>query len=101
MNSGSRPPDGNLAPQADAGPRDGQVLEAGPPAQGSPFEPEAPVIDASLTWRLARGRWLKFFDHRYFSLLLARHSGNVSAVARVARIDRIHLYRLLKRCGLR
>jgi transcriptional regulator of acetoin/glycerol metabolism len=41
------------------------------------------------------------FEHAYLQDLLARHDGNVSAAARAAGVDRIHLYRLLWRNGLR
>ena len=41
------------------------------------------------------------FEHAYLTDLLARHDGNVTAAARAAGIDRIHLYRLLWRNGLR
>jgi two-component system, NtrC family, response regulator GlrR len=49
----------------------------------------------------ARERWLRVFEHAYLTDLLARHAGNVTAAARAAGIDRIHLYRLLWRNGLK
>jgi len=49
----------------------------------------------------ARERWLRVFEHAYLTELLARHEGNVTAAARAAGVDRIHLYRLLWRNGLR
>jgi two-component system, NtrC family, response regulator GlrR len=51
--------------------------------------------------KLARERWLRVFEHAYLKELLARSDGNVSAAARSAGVDRIHLYRLLWRNGLR
>jgi two-component system, NtrC family, response regulator GlrR len=51
--------------------------------------------------KLARERWLRVFEHAYLADLLKRHDGNVSAAARSAGVDRIHLYRLLWRNGLR
>jgi DNA-binding NtrC family response regulator len=41
------------------------------------------------------------FEQRYVAWLLARHSGNISAAAREARMDRKHLHDLAKKHGLR
>jgi DNA-binding NtrC family response regulator len=60
-----------------------------------------PRIDASRPLRVERERWLRRFEREYLELLLAAHGDNVSAAARTAGIDRIHLYRLLWRTGLR
>ena len=51
--------------------------------------------------RVARERWLAWFERQYLEDLLARHDNNVSACARAAGVDRMHLYRLLWRRGLR
>jgi transcriptional regulator with PAS, ATPase and Fis domain len=50
---------------------------------------------------LARERWSRVFEHAYLTDLLARHAGNVAAAARAADVDRVHLYRLLWRNGLK
>lgn len=41
------------------------------------------------------------FERRSLAEQLRLHGNNVSAVARASRVDRIHLYRMLSRCGLR
>jgi DNA-binding NtrC family response regulator len=51
--------------------------------------------------RRAREQWLDHFERRYLAELLQAHGDNVTAAARAAAIDRVHLYRLLSRYGLR
>ncbi len=58
-------------------------------------------MDATRPLRLERDRWLRRFEREYLEQLLAVHRGNVSAAARAAGVDRIHLYRLLWQAGLR
>jgi two-component system response regulator GlrR len=60
-----------------------------------------PPLSAGQPLRIARERWLGWFERQYLEELLARHDNNVSACARAAGIDRMHLYRLLWRRGLR
>jgi two-component system, NtrC family, response regulator GlrR len=60
-----------------------------------------PAIDVSQPLRLARETWVSAFERSYLEALLARHRNNVSAAARAAGVDRIHLYRLLWKHGLR
>jgi two-component system response regulator GlrR len=64
------------------------------PAPSSPTSPPEPL-------KVARDKWLRVFEHAYLTDLLARHTGNVTAAARAAGVDRIHLYRLLWRNGLK
>jgi two-component system, NtrC family, response regulator GlrR len=72
-----------------------------PPTATSPAVDPAPLGDAPEPLKLARERWLRVFEHAYLTDLLARHTGNVTAAARAAGVDRIHLYRLLWRNGLK
>ena len=58
-------------------------------------------VDISQPYRLARRRWLARFERRYLERLLAAHGDNVTAAARAAGVDRVHLHRLLSRAGLR
>jgi DNA-binding NtrC family response regulator len=60
-----------------------------------------PPIDVGKSLRDGRDRWIRYFERKYLQELLAEHDQNVSAAARAAGIDRVHLYRLLTRAGLR
>jgi len=51
--------------------------------------------------KTARDRAVRVFEHAYLTQLLAFANGNVAAAAKLAGVDRIHLYRLLWRHGLR
>jgi transcriptional regulator with PAS, ATPase and Fis domain len=59
------------------------------------------LVDPRLPLRVARDRWVRFFERHYLEELLRQHGDNVSAAARAAGVDRIHLHRLLSRVGLR
>jgi two-component system, NtrC family, response regulator GlrR len=72
-----------------------------PPSDAAPVVDPAPVTGSPEPLKAARERWLRVFEHAYLSDLLARHAGNVTAAARGAGVDRIHLYRLLWRNGLK
>jgi DNA-binding NtrC family response regulator len=63
--------------------------------------PAEPTIDISAPLRVVRERWLRHVERRYLEELLAAHNGNVSAAARAAGIDRVHMHRLLVKAGLR
>ncbi|MBA3393126.1 MAG: sigma 54-interacting transcriptional regulator [Deltaproteobacteria bacterium] len=60
-----------------------------------------PVIDIARPLREVRDRWVRHVEQRYLERLLAAHGGNVSAAARAAGVDRVHLHRLLVKHGLR
>ncbi|HUH05660.1 MAG TPA: sigma 54-interacting transcriptional regulator [Kofleriaceae bacterium] len=66
-----------------------------------PPELDAPLIDGSIPLRDARKRWVRYFERTYLRDLVARTGGNVSAAAIMAGVDRVHLHRLITRCGLR
>ncbi len=61
----------------------------------------APCFEAGKSYREVREQYESDFERRYVSWLLERHSGNISAAAREARMDRKHLYDLARRHGLR
>jgi DNA-binding NtrC family response regulator len=71
-----------------------------PPAL-EPDQRHPPPLDVDEPFPAVRDRWLRHGERRYLEALLARHDGNISAAARAAGIDRVQLYRLLARCGLR
>jgi two-component system response regulator GlrR len=51
--------------------------------------------------KLARQEWNSVFEQRYLKALLERHGQNVSAAANAAGVNRVHMYRLLWKHGLR
>jgi transcriptional regulator with GAF, ATPase, and Fis domain len=58
-------------------------------------------VDSNRPLREARLQWNHICERRYVEQLLERHGGNVSAAARSAGVDRIHIHRLLRRYGIR
>ena len=58
-------------------------------------------FDPGRSYRETRAKYDAEFERRYVKWLLARHSGNVSAAAREARMDRKHLHDMAKKHGLR
>ena len=69
---------------------------------------EAPVSGADArpaagteTYAEARKRALDAFERSYLASLLARHGGKVAQAAEEAGVDRVHLYRLMRRHGVR
>jgi transcriptional regulator of acetoin/glycerol metabolism len=52
-------------------------------------------------YRELRNRTLREFEKEYVLAALRAASGNVSMAARIAGIDRKHLWRLLRRTGVR
>ena len=71
------------------------------------FEPEKDTprpsepFDPSKSYGQTRSEFEADFEQRYVAWLLVRHSGNISAAAREARMDRKHLHDLAKKHGLR
>jgi len=61
----------------------------------------AESVDLAVPYSEARRRSLEAFDRAYVLALLKRHQGNVARAADAARVDRVHLHRILKRHGLR
>lgn len=68
-----------------------------PPSDGSGEGP----IDLSVPFKIAKDSVISAFERRYLSALLAHAGGNVSRAAREAKMDRMYLYRLLQRYGLK
>ncbi len=67
----------------------------------APVPAQEPTIDIHLPLRTVRESWLRHVERRYLQELLAAHGGNVSAAARAAGVDRVHMHRLLVKAGLR
>ncbi|CAN5615270.1 hypothetical protein BH11MYX1_BH11MYX1_30000 [soil metagenome] len=55
---------------------------------------------AQPTLEQAREKWLDPLERQYLTELLAKHAGNVEVAARAAGINKVTMYRLLKRRGL-
>jgi DNA-binding NtrC family response regulator len=77
------------------------ALREPPPPGPSGARDVLPAIDTSRPFHEARQAWVDHFERRYAEDLLARHAGNLAQAARESRIDRVTLYRLLWRHGLR
>ncbi|MFQ5630115.1 MAG: sigma-54-dependent transcriptional regulator, partial [bacterium] len=62
----------------------------------------ATKIDASrLTLREARMKWMEKFEKRYLLDLLKQSRGNISLVARKADVNRMTIYRMLKKYNIK
>ncbi len=61
----------------------------------------SPAIDVTQSLRSVRERWVHHIERQYLERLLAAHGGNVSAAARTAEVDRVHLHRLIAKHRLR
>nr|WP_324291581.1 sigma-54 dependent transcriptional regulator [Corallococcus sp. BB11-1] len=73
-----------------------------PPVSGTGVQTPAPrSVDALLTYAESRRRALESFEHDYVEALLKLHGGKVSQAAAAADMDRVYLYRLLRRHGLK
>ena len=66
-----------------------------------PEEGASGTIDARIPYPEARRRALDAFERQYVEALLQLHGGKVSQAAASADIDRVHLYRLIKRHHVR
>src|SRR5262249_55390855 len=62
-----------------------------------PADVSPPSVDTSKPLKAAREQWTR----TYLEQLLRQHDDNIAAAARAAGIDRVYLYRLLERHGLR
>jgi DNA-binding NtrC family response regulator len=77
-----------LVLRAPVPPNTGGVVAVDPPSAAEPL-------------KVAREKWLRVFEHAYLTDLLRAHGGNVTEAARAAGVDRVQLYRLLWRNGLK
>jgi DNA-binding NtrC family response regulator len=63
--------------------------------------PQAPSVSADRPFLDAKAELVEGFERAYLRDLLARHGDNLAHAARVAEVERKHLYRLLDKHGLR
>jgi transcriptional regulator with GAF, ATPase, and Fis domain len=59
-----------------------------------------PEVSLDVPFKELRDRWINHLERVYVEGLLARHGGNVTAVAQAAGIDRTYVHRLMKKHGL-
>ena len=81
-----------------------QIPAAGAPqleVVRSPFVSSFTTADGPDSYMNLKKRWTEAFEREYLQTTLDRHSGNVSAAAREARLDRSNFLRLLRKYGLR
>ena len=71
------------------------------PPPSLPSNDVQPEVALDQPLRIAREAWNAMFEVRYLQALLDRHGNNVAAAARAAGVNRVHLYRLLWKHGLR
>jgi DNA-binding NtrC family response regulator len=74
-------------------PVDDAVAEASPSG--------AIEVDPNVAYAEARRRALDGFERAYVTALLKAHQGKVSQAASAADVDRVYLYRLMRRHGLK
>ncbi len=67
----------------------------------SPLPSSSLEIDVSLPFKETKRKLLDELERRYITELLDAHGGNVSAAARAADLDRMTIYKMLRRAGLR
>ena len=77
------------------------VFQAPLPVTEATSEVDGGQVDASVSYDESRRRAIEEFERRYVSSLLRLHKGKVSQAARAAGIDRVYLYRLMRRHGIR
>jgi transcriptional regulator with GAF, ATPase, and Fis domain len=58
-------------------------------------------VDISVPFKQAKQTMIDAFDRRYVTRLLEAHDWNISAAARAAGVDRMSIYKLLTRLGIR
>jgi transcriptional regulator with PAS, ATPase and Fis domain len=63
--------------------------------------PTLPVLTYDLPLKAAREEWNRIMEIRYLERLLQVHRGNITAAAKAAGVNRVHLYRLLWKHGMR
>jgi DNA-binding NtrC family response regulator len=73
--------------------RQGRAVEAAATAAAA----VAPAVDLDQPFKQAKEALVREFERDYVTRALARHAGNVSAVARAAGVDRTVIYKIIER----
>ena len=82
----------------------GHALPDDAPPEATPTPPPdapAPSVDLAVPFRVAKQRVIDEFDRRYMTALLAATDWNISTAARVAGLDRMSVYKLIGRLGIK
>jgi two-component system, NtrC family, response regulator GlrR len=72
------------------------AFEAPPKRRGEGFG----HVDLDVPFKVAKQELVDEFDRRYLTALLELHDGNISAAARAAGIERMSIYKMIRRLGL-
>jgi two-component system nitrogen regulation response regulator GlnG len=72
------------------------AFETPPKKEGEGFA----HIDIDVPFKVAKQKLVDEFDRRYLQQLLEAHDGNISAAARAAGIERMSIYKMIRRLGL-
>jgi DNA-binding NtrC family response regulator len=72
------------------------AFETPPKKEGTGFG----HIDIDVPFKQAKQKLVDEFDRRYLEALLEAHDGNISAAARAAGIERMSIYKMIRRLGL-
>ena len=72
------------------------AFETPPKKEGTGFA----HIDIEIPFKVAKQKLVDEFDRRYLEALLEAHDGNISAAARAAGIERMSIYKMIRRLGL-
>ena len=58
------------------------------------------TVDIDVPFKVAKQKLVDEFDRRYLEALLEAHDNNISAAARAAGIERMSIYKMIRRLGL-
>ncbi|HEY4242862.1 MAG TPA: sigma 54-interacting transcriptional regulator [Kofleriaceae bacterium] len=58
------------------------------------------AVDIEVPFKVAKQKLVDEFDRRYLEALLEAHDNNISAAARAAGIERMSIYKMIRRLGL-
>jgi len=91
----------NVVEQAVAfGPREALAMLPAERPLRSEIPPTLPPVELDRGFKELREEWMNHLEREYVAGLLARHGGNVSAVAEAAGLDRTYVHRLIKKHDL-
>jgi two-component system response regulator GlrR len=78
------------------------VLPSQPPGSHGPGPTTSawPSVDVAVPFKVAKQRVVDEFDRRYLEALMSAHDGNISAAARAAGVDRMSIYKMMRRLGI-